>query len=195
MTTISPEKKPVRLKTDQNLHKKIEALSGQNVSLCFQCRRCTGGCPLAPAMDIMPHQLIHLLHLGQLEKVLASNTVWVCAACETCTTRCPNGIDIAHVIDTLRQITWERGDSSVGKNDRAFHEEFLKSIRQFGRVNELRMVTEFTFKTGGITGLMNQAILGLNMLLKGKFVLVPERFRGKRQIKEIFKASTGGKNK
>src|SRR3972149_10835216 len=135
MIQALPESPPQTLKPDPALRKKIEGLSGQSISSCYQCQKCTGGCPLPPAMDIMPHQLMHLLHLGQLEKILASETVWVCAACETCSTRCPNSIDIAHVMDTLRQITWERGGSALRTADRAFHAAFLKSIRQFGRVN------------------------------------------------------------
>src|SRR3972149_6970433 len=84
------------------LRRKIEGLSGQKISSCFQCQKCTGGCPLTFGMDILPHQLIRLLHLGQLDRVLASETIWVCAACETCGTPCPNHIDIAHGMDTPR---------------------------------------------------------------------------------------------
>jgi heterodisulfide reductase subunit C len=193
MITAPSPNPPACLKPTPALRKKIEELSGQKISSCYQCRKCTGGCPLATVMDIMPHELMHLLHLGQLEKVLASETIWVCAACETCSTRCPNSIDISHVMDTLRQITW-RDNSVLRRNDLAFHTGFLKSVRQYGRVNELRLITEYTLKVDGIAGLLKQASLGLSLMLKGKLKILPERFPGKNQVKTIFENTTKGKN-
>ncbi|MBU2572747.1 MAG: 4Fe-4S dicluster domain-containing protein, partial [Elusimicrobia bacterium] len=76
--------------------------SGQNVNLCFQCKKCTAGCPVADEMDITPTQVIHAIRLGQNDLVLNSKTIWLCASCETCTTRCPQEVDIARVMDACR---------------------------------------------------------------------------------------------
>jgi len=92
-----------------SLRKRIEELSGQKISACFQCEKCTNGCPVTFAMDIVPHKVIRLLHLGLINEVLHSDTIWVCASCETCTTRCPNDIDIARIMDTLRQMSQREG--------------------------------------------------------------------------------------
>src|SRR5512141_1341180 len=89
--------------------KEVEALSGEKVTTCFQCQKCSNGCPLTFGMDVMPHQVIRNINLGQKDEILNSDTVWVCASCETCTTRCPNDIDIAHVMDSLRQISVKKG--------------------------------------------------------------------------------------
>jgi len=69
--------------------------SGEKVQLCFQCFKCSLGCPVSFAMDYLPHQLLRMVQMGLKDRVLHSHTIWVCAACETCTTRCPNHIDIA----------------------------------------------------------------------------------------------------
>jgi heterodisulfide reductase subunit C len=167
------------------LRKKLEDLSGEKISACFQCQKCTGGCPVTFAMDLPPHVVIRLLHLGQLEKVLDANTYWVCAACETCSTRCPNSIDIAHVMDTLRQYRGE-GSHPIPTSDRAFHEEFLNSVKKYGRVHEMSMVTRFTLRTGGLAGLIKQGMLGLTMMLKGKLGLIPEKIKGRGQVRSIF---------
>ncbi|MGC8811840.1 MAG: 4Fe-4S dicluster domain-containing protein, partial [bacterium] len=79
------------------------------VQECYQCQKCSAGCPLALEMDIKPHQIIHLLALGQKERALASRTIWICASCYTCSTRCPNDIDIAGVMDWLRQTAMKEG--------------------------------------------------------------------------------------
>lgn len=84
--------------------KKIEKLSGENLSQCYQCGRCSGGCPSASFMDLLPNQVIRFAQLGRQKEVLASKTVWLCASCFTCMIRCPKGVDLAKVMEAIRQI-------------------------------------------------------------------------------------------
>ena len=170
-----------------SLRKKIEELSGQKISACFQCQKCTNGCPVTFAMDIMPHKAMRLLHLGLVDEVLHSDTIWVCASCETCTTRCPNDIDIARVMDTLRQLSQREGVKSSQKNFPIFHSAFLSSIRRHGRVHETEMAVNYALKSGGIAGLLKQAGTGLAMFTRGKIKLLPPRLRAKSQVRNIFK--------
>src|SRR4030066_2304510 len=114
---------PQTVSPNPGFRKQVEELGGQKVSACFQCEKCTNGCPLVFAMDIVPHKLIRSVHLGLKDEVLNSDTIWVCASCETCTTRCPNGIDIARLMDTLKEIALQEG---VAENaSAAFHRAFL----------------------------------------------------------------------
>jgi len=170
-----------------SLRKKIEELSGQKISACFQCQKCTNGCPVTFAMDILPHKAMRLLHLGLVDEVLHSDTIWVCASCETCTTRCPNDIDIARVMDTLRQLSQREGVKSSQKNFPIFHSAFLSSIRRHGRVHEAEMAVNYALKSGGIAGLLKQASTGLAMFTRGKIKLLPPRLRAKSQVRNIFK--------
>jgi heterodisulfide reductase subunit C len=170
-----------------SLCKKIEELSGQKISACFQCEKCTNGCPVTFAMDIMPHKAMRLLHLGLVDEVLHSDTIWVCASCETCTTRCPNDIDIARVMDNLRQLSQREGVKSSQKNFPIFHSAFLSSIRRHGRVHETEMAVNYALKSGGIAGLLKQAGTGLAMFTRGKIKLLPPRLRAKSQVRNIFK--------
>ena len=182
MTPIPPEVIP-----EPSRRKKIEELSGQKISACFQCEKCTNGCPVTFAMDIMPHKVMRLLHLGLIDEVLRSDTIWVCASCETCTTRCPNDIDIARVMDTLRQISQRQGVKPSQKNFPAFHSAFLSSIRKHGRVHEAEMAVNYALKSGGLSGLLRQASTGLAMFTRGKIKLLPPRTRAKSQVRNIFK--------
>jgi len=84
--------------------KKVEELSGENLLACYQCGRCSGGCPSVPFMDLLPNQVIRLAQLGMKEEVLSSKAIWVCASCFTCFVRCPKGVDLAKVMEALRQI-------------------------------------------------------------------------------------------
>jgi len=83
---------------------KVEELSGQNLLACYQCGKCSAGCPAVSQMDILPNQIIRFAQLGLKEELLKSNSIWICASCLTCNVRCPKGINIAEVIEAVRQI-------------------------------------------------------------------------------------------
>lgn len=165
--------------------REIETLSGQKVALCYQCQKCTSGCPVSFAMDVPPHRLMHLLRLGLVEEALRSKTIWICASCETCTTRCPNGIDIALVMDTLRNLSRRKG-IRTSPESLLFNNDFLTSVRNHGRVHELRMITEYTLKSQGLIAFLKQAGLGMSLLIKGKLKLLPPSLRPNPDVKAIF---------
>jgi len=178
---------PKVLVPDSSFRKQIEESSGQKVSACFQCEKCTNGCPVTFAMDVPPHKVIRLAHLGLKDTVLNSDTIWVCASCETCTTRCPNGIDIAHIMDTLRQIAQREGVRASKKDVPVFHSIFIASMKRWGRVHEMQMAAMYTLKSAGLKGLMAQSKLGMEMFKKGKIKLLPYRLRPNSQVRNIFK--------
>lgn len=96
-------------KTEDELLAEIQAISGADVRACYQCGKCTAGCPLASAMDLMPNQILRLLQLGEHERVLQSRTIWQCASCLTCAARCPKDVDPARVMEALRTLLMRRG--------------------------------------------------------------------------------------
>jgi heterodisulfide reductase subunit C len=178
---------PVAIVPSPGPRREVEAASGQNVSACFQCGKCTSGCPVTFAMDIAPHQLVHLLQYGQIDAVLNSDTIWVCASCETCTTRCPNGIDIAHLMDALRQLSQKRGIKPGQYSVPIFHRTFLNSIKRHGRVNETEMALTYSIEDAGWLGFMKLTGLGFGMFLKGKIKIRSGRVRALQKIRDLFK--------
>ena len=106
-----------------------ERLAGlTSVSACYQCKKCSAGCPLTFAMDFYPDQVIRLALLGQEAQVLGCRTIWVCSSCETCTTRCPNNIDIAGVMDWLKEEAISSGQASPQPEVTRFHQTFLDTV-------------------------------------------------------------------
>lgn len=90
---------------------KVEEISGEDLNACYQCGKCSAGCPSAFIMDLLPHRIIRGLQLGLAEEILRSETPWVCASCEACSVRCPRGIEVARVMEALRQVALrERSD-------------------------------------------------------------------------------------
>lgn len=86
------------------LIKKVSEISGQDLSACYQCGKCSAGCPSADRMDNIPSQFIKLIQLGMEEKVKKSNTPWVCLTCFVCTVRCPKGLDITRIMEAARLV-------------------------------------------------------------------------------------------
>ena len=165
--------------------KEIEKESGQNVNLCYQCMKCTAGCPMADEMDCSPTQIVHAIRLGLKDKVLNSKTIWVCASCETCTTRCPQDVDIAKLMDAARHLVF-REAIRVSEDVRViplFYRIALKNIRSFGRMYEVGMIASLKLTTKEF---FKDLKLGYKMGLKGKLRLFPEKPKNRKEVKKIF---------
>lgn len=164
-----------------------ERMGGVPIQSCFHCRKCTAGCPIAFAMDYNPNAIIKMIQMGMREKVLGSSTIWLCASCETCVTRCPNDVDIARMMDTLREMAIESGVDAGEKNIVKFHEAFLSNIKMGGRINEPMMIIQYKLKTGDLFSDMG---LGMSMFMKGKIKPISPRTKDMKSVRKIFK-STG----
>lgn len=91
---------------------KVEEISAESVYRCYQCGRCSAGCPMVEAMDFTPNQVIHMLQVGDPE-ALRAKTPWLCAACHTCDVRCPHGIDISRIMEALRLLTLRQNQDFI----------------------------------------------------------------------------------
>ncbi len=114
---------------------KVKDISGQNLLDCNQCGKCSAGCPAAFAMDLLPNQVIRLAQLGQ-EEVLKSKTIWLCASCLTCASRCPRGVDLSKVMDALRLILLRSGVPALALSD--LEQEHLLQAPQLAFISAMR---------------------------------------------------------
>jgi len=163
------------------LAKEIYFRSGENVYLCFQCQKCSSGCPVNFAMDYTPAQLLDAIRLGEEDLVLSSKTAWLCACCETCTTRCPQELDLAKVMDTVKMIAMERRIPALPKVF-AFYDSFLSDLKIFGRIYELGLIMWLKLRTKEFTKDLG---LGMEMMKKGNLKILPHFVRP-REVQRIF---------
>ncbi len=91
----------------------LNELSGENVKLCMQCATCTGMCPMAEEMDFSPRKVMHMAQFGLFGKLADINTYWKCASCHACSVKCPRGIDIAKVMEALRQQVLRKSQNHI----------------------------------------------------------------------------------
>jgi len=117
---------------------RVTELSGENVDLCFQCGACSSGCPMTQEMDYLPSKIIRMVQLG-LEEALESNTIWVCTTCFNCEVRCPRGIDIANVMEALRQLVLRNKYDRVNLDELSSEE--LRELPQIAIVSNQRKLT------------------------------------------------------
>ena len=171
------------IRIDRSLIGVVERQSGQPISTCYQCRKCTAGCPTAYAMDFDPAQIVRLVQLGQRDALLASKAIWLCVGCETCGTRCPNQICVGKIADALKAMAIEAGVRPGEPSVYRFHQAFLNSIRRFGRVHEVTMLVGYKLRAGNLLADLD---LGLKLLLAGKLPLIPSLVRTRRHIARLF---------
>ncbi len=119
--------------------KKVEEVSGESLSACYQCGTCSAGCPMSFAMDILPRQIMHLAHLGREEEIARSRTAWVCASCLACTARCPRGIDIGRIMEALRLLTMRKNIDYIKPSK--IPRESLAELPQIALVSSFRKQT------------------------------------------------------
>ena len=115
--------------------RQVEEISGQDLLSCNQCGKCSAGCPVVAAMDLLPSQVIRMAQLG-MEDVLESNTIWICASCLTCGTRCPKGVDLPRLMEALRQVALRQGVAELDLS--ALPPELVKEVPQLAIVGGFR---------------------------------------------------------
>lgn len=164
---------------------RVRAGSGENPYLCYQCKRCSTGCPVAEFADVHPAQVMRAVQLGDEARSVGSRLIWLCTGCQTCTTRCPQGIDVAAIVDELRIIA--RRDGRV-RRDMPFARILdlnFTSFTRWGRLFELELVARDLLTRPKAA--LRSARLGTKMVAKGKIGLLPkigDRGRMKRMVQE-----------
>jgi heterodisulfide reductase subunit C len=161
----------------------VAEMSGADISRCYQCKKCTSGCPVAALTQSPPAEIIRRLQLGAGNELLESDLVWLCLSCETCSARCPMEINISAVIDALRSLARETGAARPKGNMPLFNREFLRMVKTFGRSYDLPMIAAYKLGTGNIRQDMEKFPA---MLRKGKMAILPPSGGDKRKVKQIF---------
>ena len=154
---------------------------------CYQCGKCSAGCPLANEMDYPPSVILRMLQTEDPEledKVLRSHTIWLCVTCEMCYGRCPMEIDIPRIMDYCREKSMKEGKvNPKAKNILRFHKAFLDCIEQTGRLYEVGLIVDYKVRALNMT---QDVMLAPKMISRGKLNIFPELIKGRKNIAGIF---------
>ncbi len=168
-----------------NLAQRVLEATGQNVFLCYQCVKCTSGCPLAEFFDWQPNQIMRAVQLGQEDIALGADTPWLCAACQTCSTRCPQGLDINAVMEYLTREAHQRGIKPRLPQVDTFNHAFMREVRLWGRAYEAGLMVEMTLRHPNPDNLRKDLPMYLKMLRKGKVSFLPRPARTPRKATPV----------
>jgi heterodisulfide reductase subunit B len=171
------------MKISPALAQRILEELGENVYLCYQCVKCSSGCPMAEFFDWQPNQVMRAVQLGQEDIALESTTPWLCASCQTCTTRCPQGLDITAIMEFLTREALARGIKPPVSAVRNFNEAFMREVRIWGRAYEPGLMIEMGLHDPG--GLIEDVPLYTRMLGKMKVGFLPNFVRPPRKVKPV----------
>jgi heterodisulfide reductase subunit C2 len=170
-------------------HKLFEA-TGVSVTRCYQCGKCTAGCPMAEEMDYTPSHILRLLQLGLdgfEDKVLRAYSPWVCLTCEMCYARCPQDVDIPHMMDFIRgeSIRLKKVNPRA-KDFISFHKTFLDTIHYIGRLYEIGLIAGYKARTWH---LFQDVLMAPKLFFLGKLKLFPHLIKNRKTLSRIFNNS------
>lgn len=161
--------------------------TGVIINKCYQCGKCSAGCPVATEMDYPPSLVMRMLQTDEpanYDKLLKSMSIWLCVSCEMCLTRCPMEIDIPKLMDTMRQKSiLAKKTNPKAKKIISFHKSFLDSINYTGRLYEMGLIVDYKMRTGAM---MQDVTIAPKMFFKGKLNPIPEIIRGRKKVASIF---------
>jgi heterodisulfide reductase subunit C len=159
-------------------------LSGEDVRKCYQCGKCTAGCPALEEMDLAPSQVMRAAQVGLRDLVLDSRTIWCCAGCETCAARCPKGLDLSHVMKALTSLAYAEGRTRAAPDIAAFHRSFMDTVGTLGRSYELGLIGLLKLRTRKF---FDDLALGMKLFAKGRLNLLPEYVKGNAEVRRLIK--------
>jgi heterodisulfide reductase subunit C len=166
-------------KMNSDFMKKVVAEGGKGAAIaaCMQCGTCSGGCTNIDRMDMSPRTLVLMVQRGEWEKVLQSNTLWMCSSCYICTTRCPRGVRPSDVIEAVKAIAIRQG---IENDSTRFNQIFVDLVEQRGILFEPELMQRY----GGLKAMLDQAELGVKLAMKGKMSPLPDKIKEPKKFKQ-----------
>lgn len=178
---LTTNNKQLRLKD------KVLKYTDESVAMCYQCGKCSAGCPLADEMDFAPNLILRMLQLDipELEeKILGSMAIWLCLSCETCVTRCPKEVDFPLIMDYLRAESIRQNKvNPKAKDIISFHRTFLNSVRSSGRLHEVGLIAGYKLRSGHY---FQDVDVAPKMFMNGLLNIFPHKIQNTEAIRRIF---------
>jgi heterodisulfide reductase subunit C len=166
-------------KMNREFMEKVIAEGGKGAAIasCMQCGTCSGGCTNIDKMDMSPRTLVLMVQRGEWEKVLKSNALWLCSSCYICTSRCPRGVRPSDVIEAVKAIAIREG---IENDSTRFNQIFVELVEKRGILFEPELMQKY----GGIAAMLEQAELGIKLVLRGKMSPLPEKIQEPKKFSE-----------
>jgi heterodisulfide reductase subunit C len=158
--------------------------AGEKIKICQQCGTCTGSCPTSYLMDYGPREVIAAFRAGMIDKVIKSNTIWLCTSCYYCTVRCPAGIKITDLMYELKRLGMKYDILPAGSKNPAMTRYFIDSVHRHGRNHEVELIGKFVMtKNPGLA--LKFTNVGAKLFFGGRLPLFAKNIRGRDELTRI----------
>jgi heterodisulfide reductase subunit C len=157
---------------------------GESIKKCIQCGSCTGSCPVSYTMDITPREIIALFRARDLESILSSRTIWICASCYACTVRCPQGVQVTDILYALKRMAIEQKIFPKRFPAYSLSKSFVYLANRFGRSYEPGLIVSYFLKTNPFK-LLGMIPLFLKLFFKGRIGIIPKKIKGTKTFSKI----------
>ena len=164
-------------------------MSGQSVNMCFQCNKCSAGCPLADRMDLKPAQVMHGIRLGLKKEVLNCKTIWWCMGCETCSARCPQQVSPSEAMNAARILAQREGIRPSMREVSIFYKNFVGNLWLSGRIDDAPLAAVTGLLTGNLLG---DLPLAVKLVARGRIKL--PRIPGDNRFRQVYKKTRAMEN-
>lgn len=184
--------------TDELLRRTRAMPHGSKIDQCLQCGTCSASCPSGHVMEYPPRAVLAAIRAGLLERVLGSNTVWLCASCYSCAVRCPAGIPLTDVMYQLKRLGIEAGVFKSDARSTAMAGAFVRGVDRHGRSAEGELMRDYFLSTNPMSA-FSFLPLGWRLLRRGRLKLRPRSITGLAGLQRMFAAmgeaapKTGGR--
>ena len=161
---------------------------------CIQCGTCSGTCPLSIYMDYSPRQVMALVRADFKNEVLASNTIWLCASCYSCTVECTRQIRITDIMYALKERAIKEHTYPKNMPIPILAKEFAKMVSRKGRITELLLVVQLYLRASWLDALKSWR-LGLGLMRTGRFSIKPEHIGRQAELAAMLATMSNGNTK
>ncbi|HHN94360.1 MAG TPA: (Fe-S)-binding protein [Anaerolineae bacterium] len=120
----------------------VRAECGENVYLCYQCEKCSSGCPTAPAMRYRPAQMMRLAQFGLEDVLVHDASIWRCLGCDTCTAHCPHDLSVRRLVEVMRHHVMQDVYLPNGIDALDGDDDLRKGVRALGMMGT-RITTHY----------------------------------------------------
>ena len=159
---------------------------GEKIKECIQCGTCSASCPSSAAMEYGPREIIAALRAGMLDRVLNSDTVWLCVSCYSCTVRCPAGIPFTDAMYELKRLELEKG-LAKDTNAAAMAKAFVETVDRHGRNVETELLRKYFLRTNPFKALA-QVPLAMKLFFRGRLEFFSGKIKGLDGLRKMMAA-------
>lgn len=131
------------------------------LEMCLQCGVCAGSCPILFAMDYTPREIVELVKLGLRDRALTCKAIWLCSGCYACSDRCPENVNPAEIINSIRSIAYR---SKV--NTPTMFSKIVENILSYGWIYEVDELTNEERSDLGLPQLKTPNLKALKKMLE-----------------------------